>query len=304
MGSSVQIRRFMWQDLPGLTFLFNEVNGISNTEKANDVEFMQQFLSQPSCKPEEHCFLAKCGDDLVGFALVAPEPAIGRAVASGGVASSHRGNGIGRRLARTAIEHASKMDASVLHVQISSQAVVARHMLESMGFCLAKNYWQMRWEGGEFPPVDLPRGFFLRAFRLGQDEEVLTQLQNSAFGQHWGFCPNTVDEISARVRFKRCDPEGIIFVVDGSRPAGYNWTMRECNEAGSVGWVSMTGVHPDYRGRGLGTAVVVTGMEYLKAKGVDGIELEVDSENVPARELYLKLGFRKVHETVWLEKRL
>jgi ribosomal protein S18 acetylase RimI-like enzyme len=33
------------------------------------------------------------------------------------------------------------------------------------------------------------------------------------------------------------------------------------------------------------------------------VELEVDSENAPARELYLKLGFRKVSRSVWYEKR-
>ena len=44
-------------------------------------------------------------------------------------------------------------------------------------------------------------------------------------------------------------------------------------------------------------------MQYLKDQGVDSVELEVDSENTPARELYLKLGFKKVHETLWYEKR-
>ena len=39
-------------------------------------------------------------------------------------------------------------------------------------------------------------------------------------------------------------------------------------------------------------------------QGVDGIELEVDAANPSARELYLKLGFKKVGETVWYEKDL
>jgi ribosomal protein S18 acetylase RimI-like enzyme len=45
-------------------------------------------------------------------------------------------------------------------------------------------------------------------------------------------------------------------------------------------------------------------LEYLRAKGVTGVELEVDAANGPARELYLGLGFRKVAETVWYEARL
>ena len=54
----------------------------------------------------------------------------------------------------------------------------------------------------------------------------------------------------------------------------------------------------------MGRAVVAAGMEHLKGKGVDRVELEVDAENTAARELYLRLGFYKSRETVWCEKGL
>ena len=92
--------------------------------------------------------------------------------------------------------------------------------------------------------------------------------------------------------------------MDGEKPAAYNWTLRNKNARGHVGFVSMTGVHPSYRGGGLGTAIVVSGMEHLISRGVDAIELEVDAENIPARELYLKLGYRRVHHSVWYELKL
>ena len=50
--------------------------------------------------------------------------------------------------------------------------------------------------------------------------------------------------------------------------------------------------------------MVVAGLEYLRGEGITTVELEVDSQNPPARNLYLKLGFRQVHQTVWYEKRL
>ena len=306
MASSPQIhiRKFRWQDLEQFTNLFNEVNGIADSEKAFDLEFMRQFLSQPSCDPEDNCYLAESQGRLVGFVLIDPELPIGRAVASGGVLESHRNQGMGRKLVRTATERARALKASVLDIEAPSDSGGARRILESEGFRAVKRYWQMRWQRDELPPAGLPRGFSLRSFRLGQDEEGLTQLQNAAFGQSWGFCPNTVEQISARVRFKRCDPEGIMFVLDNSRLSAYNWTMRASGEAGSIGWIAMTGVHPDYRGKGLGRVATVAGMEYLKSKGVDGIELEVDSENVAATSLYLGLGFEQVRQTVWFEKGL
>ena len=218
--------------------------------------------------------------------------------------NSDRNRGIGRKLLRACINHAEAIKASELHIQVPSDGTAASHILLSEGFQVVKDYWVMRWQGDEFPPIKLPDGFSIRPFRLGRDEESLTDLQNAAFGEHWGFCPNTVKEISARVRMKRCDPEGIIFVVEGSRPSGYNWTQR----TSTGGWLDRLdihdGVHPDYRGRGLGTAVVMAGLEYLKAKNVNTIELEVDSENVPARQLYLKLGFWKTQNRLWYEKRL
>ena len=66
----------------------------------------------------------------------------------------------------------------------------------------------------------------------------------------------------------------------------------------------MTGVHPDYRGQGLGKAVIGAGMALLKNNGVRRIELEGDSANTAARTLYLKLGFQKVGETTWFERDL
>ena len=304
MTSSVRIRRFLWPDLGQFTDLFNELNGIAGSEKEFDVDFMRQFLSQPSCDPERNCYVAEMGTTLVGFVLVDTELRIGRTIASGGVSRWYRNRGIGRRLLSTALAHAEGLEASVMHVQVPSGAASALHIVKSEGFRVVMTYWRMRWETDGAPSPDLPRGFELRPFKLDRDEAILTELQNAAFGGNWGFCPNTTEEISARVRLKRCDPEGIIFAMEGDRATAYAWTMRASSEAGSTGWVAMTGVRPDYRGRGLGRAVVLAGMAYLRDKGVDGVELEVAYENTAARELYQQLGFRKAAESVWYEKKL
>jgi mycothiol synthase len=300
----ITLRKFEWTDLESVAQLFTEIGGTAGTEKEAGTELVRQTLSHPSVNPETNLTLAHSGADLVGYYQLFPEVPISRAVIAGGVLEQHRGRGIGRLLLSAAMERVEAMDVSVLHIQTSADASDARHMLESEGFEQVKDYWQMRWSGGDLPELSLRSNFSLKPFRLGEDEAMLTELQNAAFGQHWGFCPNTVEETAARVRIANTDPDGIIFVMDGDRPAGYNWTLRNENRFGKVGFVSMTGVHPEYRGNGLGTAVVVTGMEYLRQQGVDAIELEVDSENIPARELYLKLGYRQVHHSVWFERRL
>ena len=80
--------------------------------------------------------------------------------------------------------------------------------------------------------------------------------------------------------------------------------MEARNSTSAVGWVAMTGVHPNYRGLRLGRAVVLAGMHYLISRNVSQIELEVDSENVPATNLYESIGFKKVDQTYWYQKDL
>ena len=303
MDYSVELRRFEWADLDAVRRLFGEIGGTAGTAKEMDAELVRQILAHPSAEPEANLALATVGGEVAGFRQLFPEVPISRAVAAGGVLPEFRGRGVGRRLLRDAVSQAEALGVGVMHIQAAADDERARNLLESEGFSRVKEYWQMRWEGGGLPALNLPDGFALRSFRLGEDEETLTNLQNAAFGEHWGFCPNTAEETAARVRIRNTDPDGIIFVMDGGKPAGYNWTLRNWNEHGSVGFVSMTGVHPSYRGKGLGTAVVVSGMRYLSERGVDAVELEVDSENTPALALYRKLGYRRVHVSAWHERR-
>ena len=155
MESVPQIRSFRWLDLDRFTDLFNELNEISDTEKANDAELMRQILSQPSCKPEQDCFVAESAGSLVGFALIAPELRIGRAVASGGVLKPYRNRGLGRRLVKRSVEHAAELGASVLHVSIPATGESGHHILETEGFHQVRRYWQMRWETGDVPALSV-----------------------------------------------------------------------------------------------------------------------------------------------------
>ncbi len=69
--------------------------------------------------------------------------------------------------------------------------------------------------------------------------------------------------------------------------------------AGYIGSQSVMGesdmmnvaVHPEYRRRGIGEALVLALCEALKARGNASLALEVRASNEPAKALYEKLGF-------------
>jgi ribosomal protein S18 acetylase RimI-like enzyme len=64
----------------------------------------------------------------------------------------------------------------------------------------------------------------------------------------------------------------------------------------------MLGVDPDHRGRGIGKEVILAGLSYLKSKGLETVELTVDSENEAAHALYRFAGFQIRTRSLWYEK--
>ena len=66
----------------------------------------------------------------------------------------------------------------------------------------------------------------------------------------------------------------------------------------------MLGVDPGYRRQEIGKAILLKGLQDLKAKGVDIVELTVDSENPAACALYESVGFEVSAKVEWYEKKV
>ena len=98
--------------------------------------------------------------------------------------------------------------------------------------------------------------------------------------------------------------QGICFLLDGEKAAGYCWTCLVPVNGSLRGVIGMIGVVPDYRGRGISRSILIAGMEALRSQNVADIGLQVDSSNTPGVRLYTSIGFRKVGELNWLERRL
>jgi ribosomal protein S18 acetylase RimI-like enzyme len=93
------------------------------------------------------------------------------------------------------------------------------------------------------------------------------------------------------------DPEtpGFVWVEDG-RVVG-NISFRRAATAG--GWmIGNVAVHPQWRGRSIGRALVEAALESIAARGGVWVGLEVREDNPPARRLYERLGFETVGASV------
>ncbi len=297
------VRPFTWDDLPALLDFVEEVQpgGVAGREMRRRI--FRETLAEPGLAPQENCFLMKEGHRVCAFCLVHPELDIGRAVLGVDVAPRLAGGELEAALLRRGVARARELGARVGHLCLGNPSP-RRGLVEREGFTLARAYCDLVWRHDSLPePEPLPQGFTLRAFQPG-DASALTQVQNAAFADTWGFCPNTVAQIEYRTAMSHTAHRGIFLLLDGNQAVGYCWTGLAPVAGKTRGVIGMIGVTPSYRGRGLSRPLLLAGMAYLRSVGVHDIGLHVDQANQAARRLYDALGFQQVGELDWFEVQL
>jgi mycothiol synthase len=298
---AVSLRLFRWTDLPALADLQSRAKGGQAPVRADDLRL---WLSIPTLRPEENCFLAEDGDDLVGFLQVFPEQPIGRIVVDWGLAPERHGQGIAPQLMERAFQRARELGVEVVHAARPESRVQGQRLLKSLGFAHVRQYRRMRRENEPAPELSLPPGLSLGPLQPGE-AALLARIQNAAFQGSWGFSPNTAEDIASRLRLPGCAYDGVLVVRGKDEAAAYCWTRLAQGQPDSpLGEVWMTAVVPEHRGTGLGRVIVRAGIRHLLAQGVRAIELDVDEANDSARHVYFTEGFRDLDAILWFEQRL
>lgn len=136
----------------------------------------------------------------------------------------------------------------------------------------------------------------VRTFVKGQDEDAWLNVNNRAFEHHpeqGGWDHST---LSARLSQPWFDPNGFILHEIDHELAGFCWTKVDAETDPSLGEIYVIAVDPKFHGRGLGQAMVVSGLVNLAERGITTAMLYVDAKNSAAMTLYERLGFR-IHRT-------
>ncbi len=262
----------------------------------------QETLGQPGLAPEDNCVLLEEDGGIQGFCLVSPEIPIARAVVELNIASELAGTPPGLELVQWAVERAGNVGARVVHACLPESSPHTG-ALTGAGFTQARSYWEMVWRQDSLPAAPVPDGFAVRPFRRG-DAALLAEVQNSAFAASWGFCPNAPEQIEYRSSMAHTSHQGILFLMQGEKAAGYCWTCLVPVQGKIRGVIGMIGIVPDFRGQGISRSILLAGMNYLRTLNVWDIGLEVDGNNTPGIRLYTSVGFEKVSERHWFELEL
>jgi len=142
----------------------------------------------------------------------------------------------------------------------------------------------------------LPAGVALRAFVPGEDEAAVVAVNNRAFAWHPEQRRWDIGELVVREAQPWFDPNGLLLAVDpAGRLLGFHWTKVHPH---GLGEIYVLAVDPDAQGTGLGGALTVAGLAYLREQGVRQAMLYVESDNTAALRTYRKLGFAHHHTDV------
>lgn len=188
----------------------------------------------------------------------------------------------------------------------------ASRLAGAAGFKRVRALWQMRRSlQSQLDRPQLAAGVTVRTFVVGQDEDAWTALNRRAFATHPEQGAWTRADLDLREQEPWFNPEGFFLAERDDKLVGFHWTKIHGGDDGSaghetadhgaaddgshphqaIGEVYVVGVDPGERGSGLGRALTLVGLRYLRSRGLFQAMLYVDESNTPAIRLYESLGF-------------
>lgn len=201
---------------------------------------------------------------------------------------------IGPELLSAALDEVSRNGGGHVHWWVFEPTIGHAEVAAAVGLAPGRTLHQMR-RSLPLSIADAAHAVEVRSFVKGLDEDDWLDLNNRAFAHHpeqGGWDRTTLSTRMAQPWF---DAKGfVVHEIDG-RMAGFCWTKVHApvppHEPHALGEVYVIGVDPADRGRGLGRALTVAGLDHLHHHGIAVGMLFVDASNTAAVGLYRALGF-------------
>ena len=199
-----------------------------------------------------------------------------------------RGRGAGSLLLGWGERRTAETGLSSVRPGTTARDTHGKELLERRGYRYIRSFYRMVIDLDEPPPSPVwPDGFGVALEPA--EERLIYETLEEAFEDHFGHEPRTFEEWIAQ---NGPLVERLCYVVrteDGTPAAA-----QVCDEDRfGTAWVSILGVLPAWRRRGLGEALLRQAFHDLYARGRHRIALAVDAENTTgATRLYERVGMQ------------
>ncbi|NET42603.1 GNAT family N-acetyltransferase [Okeania sp. SIO2B3] len=312
-------------DLEAMAEFFQVCEMVDRLDEWVSVSDLRQAFNAPDVDRERDISLWENADGkLIGFGKLSIQEAVDGYL-SFKVHPTVRGEGIEQEIIRWG-EARMKDFARDRGVSVKLRAATRDDkteciaLLESCGFTPKRHFFNMeRSLTDPLPKPEFPIGFTLQCHSSAQFSgkqeqqhflEAWVEMYNQTFIDHWNFHELTVEKLEHKMSYPkyRQDLDLVALTADGTFAAFCLCFIHpEDNQRKGTreGRIADLGTRRGFRERGLGKAMLLSGMERLQTVGMDKAILGVDAENPSgANRLYESVGFRKIHAKIIYGKEL
>jgi len=247
-------------------------------------------------KADSHLVLQK-DNQVIGYAHLDKTDQVAGPSVELVIHPKHRGIGIGSEFLKSAIEVCGNKIRLWSHGDLPQ----ARALAQANNFIKVRTVIQMSKELSEVSPINCE--YQIRSILPELDNNAWLTLNNLAFANHPEQGNWSEADLSIRLNEDWFDEKGFFVAQDKDQLIGFCWTKihgghshshlagEDHHDHAPIGEVYVTAVSNKYAGKGIGKALTITGLNYLKYQGLNSAMLYVDEDNKIAVNLYKSLGF-------------
>ncbi|HZL75215.1 MAG TPA: mycothiol synthase [Propionibacteriaceae bacterium] len=274
------------KEIKGVLRLVADAEAVDQMKALNEAAVLRLRRPHPTT---QHVLVSE-DQQLVGYAQLesGTEWSAGQLV----VSPEHRRRGVGTLLLQRLIMESN----SPLRVWAMGDSPAGRALAAAAGMAAQRELLIMeRRLDEDLPEPVVPPGVEIRTFVPGQDEQAWLRVNAAAFAHHPEQALIDGDDLADRMAEPWFDPKGFFVATINDTMVGFHWTKQHQDQLGEV---YVLGIEPSAAGRGLGKALLLTGLRSLQLRGNTRVELYVEADQPAAIGLYLSYGFATVSRDV------
>jgi mycothiol synthase len=312
--TSVDYRAMTRSDLQAVCDLLNEAQQFDGVPQVLEVVELEEQLDDDGDLTTD-VRVAVREERIVGVVRTMHLPSdvvLERCYVFGTVLPAMRGQGIGRALMEWGVQRGRALllsSTNTLPLYLRAEApqglAATANLFGRLGFREVRVFEELLRPLTELPAIPDISGVRIVPWPPDRDEEILTT-KNMAFADHWGATPLALDRWISMVRgFGAWPEQSFIAVDDEDRVVAYSINHRYSADDELLGrkdgWIDNLGTLPEWRGRGIASALIIRSLHAFAEAGLTHASIGVDSDSLTgAARLYRGLGFEPEHShTTW-----